>query len=126
MKKLMVSIFVSGILLFVLQSFMARPAPLVEMPDDVKEILNTSCIDCHSNAASSKKGKIALNFDKFDGYKDSKKINKLDAICEVIAKDKMPPEKYLKKAPEIALSEKQEELLCSWADKEANKLLEVN
>lgn len=126
MKKLMISIFVSGILLFVFQSFMIRSAPGIEMPDNVKEILKNSCYDCHSAESSNSKAKIALNFDKWDGYKDSKKISKLDAICEVVAKDKMPPEKYLKKAPEKALTEEQEKIMCSWADKEANKLLEGN
>jgi len=126
MKKLMISIFVSGILLFALQSFMVRSAPGIEMPEDVKEILKTSCYDCHSSESSNSKGKMALNFDKWDGYKDSKKISKLDDICEMVAKDKMPPAKYLKNAPEKALSDEQQKILCAWADKQANKLLEGN
>lgn len=126
MKKLMISIFVSGILLFVFQSFMIRSTPGLDMPDDVQEILKTSCYDCHTSASSNKKGKAALNFDKWDEYKDSKKVGKLDAICEVVSKDKMPPEKYLKNSPEKALSDDQKVLLCSWADKAANKLMEGN
>ena len=126
MKKLIVSLAVSAILLLVFQSFVSKTAPTPDIPSDVKEILKTSCYDCHSQESSNKKGKEALNFDKWDDYKDSKKISKLDAICEVISKDKMPPEKYLKNSPEKALSDDQKVAVCSWTDKEIEKLMGGN
>lgn len=126
MKKLIVSLAVSAILLLVFQSFVFKTAPAPDIPADVKEILKASCYDCHSKDASNKKGKIALNFDKWDDYKDTKKISKLDAICEVISKDKMPPEKYLKNSPDKALSDDQKVAVCSWTDKEATKLMGGN
>ena len=126
MKKLIVSLAVSAILLLIFQSFVFKTAPALEIPADVKEILKTSCYDCHSQESSNKKAKDALNFDKWDDYKDSKKISKLDAICEVISKDEMPPEKHLEKYPEKVLSDDQKVTVCSWTDKEADKLMGGN
>jgi len=126
MKKLIVSLAASAILLLVFQSFVFKTAPAPDIPADVNEILKTSCYGCHTQESSSKKAKIALNFDKWDDYKDTKKISKLDAICEVISKDKMPPEKYLKDSPEKALSDDQKVAVCSWTDKEATKLMGGN
>lgn len=123
MKKMIFSIAVAGLLLFVFQSFVFNQEESKAFPADVSEILKASCYDCHSHDGSSKKGKIALNFDKWDDYKDSKKISKLDAICEVISKDEMPPEKHLKNNPDKALTDDQKVVLCKWTDAEATKLL---
>lgn len=123
MKKLLVAIAASAIILLVFQSFISKSAPGAEFPAEVKEILKTSCYDCHSDASKNKKALEAVNFEKWDDYKASKQISKLDAVCETISKDKMPPEKYLKDVPEHALSDEQKVILCSWADKEVEKLM---
>ena len=123
MKKMIFTLAVSGILLLVFQSFVFNANPDPGLPADVNDILKTSCYACHSNDASNKKAKIALNFDKWDDYKASKKVSKLDAICEVISKDKMPPEKYLKNDPGKALSDDQKVMLCKWTDEESEKLM---
>jgi uncharacterized membrane protein len=126
MKKMIFALALSGILLFVFQSFVFKANPAAEFPDDVTDILKTHCYDCHSQDASNKKAKIALNFDKWDDYKDSKKVSKLDAICEVVSKDKMPPEKYLKNNPGKALTDDQKVVLCKWTDAESDKLMGGN
>ncbi len=126
MKKAILLLVPGAFLFFVFQSFTFNPLAGPEFPADVKEVLKTSCYDCHSKDASNKKGKIALNFDKWDDYKLTKRISKLDAICEVIEEGKMPPEKYLKGNPEKVLSAELKELLCNWAEDESAKLMEVN
>jgi uncharacterized membrane protein len=126
MKKLIFSLAVSGILFLVLQSFIINPPQGPDFPADVKEVLKTSCYDCHSSSSSNNKAPLALNFDKWNDYKASKKISKLDAICEVTRENKMPPEKYLKGNPEKALSDDQKELLCKWSEEESAKLMEGN
>lgn len=126
MKKVIVLLVPTAFLFFVFQSFIFNPQAGPEFPADVKEVLKTSCYDCHSKDASNKKGKLALNFDKWDDYKLTKRISKLDAICEVIEEGKMPPEKYLKGNPDKALSAELQELICNWAEDESAKLMEVN
>jgi len=126
MKKLIFSLAVSGILFLVFQSFILNPPQDPDFPAEVKEVLKTSCYDCHSNGSSNSKAPLALNFDKWNDYKSSKKISKLEAICEVIRENKMPPEKYLKGNPEKAVSDDQKELLCKWSEEESAKLMEGN
>jgi cytochrome c5 len=108
---------------FVLQAFKSNPAPGPGIPDDVKEVLKASCYDCHSNDASGKKSKIALNFDKWEGYKLTKKISKLEDICTLVGENKMPPEKYLKSNPDGALSDDQIKLICDWTGKASEELM---
>ena len=126
MKKLIVSLAVSMILLLVFQSFNFNPATSPQVPDDVKEILETSCYNCHSNEGSNQKAIDALNFDQWDGYKKTKQISKLESICEVVSEAKMPPEKYLDKNPDKALSDEQKKILCNWTDESSTKLIEGN
>jgi len=125
MKKTIPILVMTGAgLLFM--AFMTSPAPGPGFPEDVEKVLKASCFDCHSNNASSKKGKLALNFDKWGDYKTSKKVSKLNDICELVEENKMPPGKYLEKKPDRALTDAQKELICSWADKESAKLMEGN
>lgn len=126
MKKLLIALSASVVILLVFQSFMAKSAPGAEFPAEVKEILKTSCYDCHSDASTNKKAIEAVNFDKWSDLKATKQISKLDAVCETISKDQMPPEKYLKNKPEHALSDEQKVIICSWADQEASKLMKGN
>jgi mono/diheme cytochrome c family protein len=126
MKKLIVSILVSGILLLVFQSFIVKPAPPSDIPADVEAILKTSCYDCHSSEGSNKKATIALNYDKWDGFKDSKKVSKLEAIGEVINEGKMPPAKYLDRNPDKGLSEDHKKLVSNWTVEASAKLMEGN
>ncbi len=126
MKKLILSLAVSGILLLVFQSFIFDPAASPQVPTDVKDILKTSCYDCHSNEASNKKAIDALNFDQWDGYKTTKQISKLESICEVVKEGKMPPEKYLDKNPDAVLSDEQKKIVCDWTDEASAILMESN
>ena len=65
----------------------------VEVPENVKNILVTSCFDCHSNKTNHmwyeniqpigwwignhiKEGKSELNFSEFNTYKDKRKAHK--------------------------------------------------
>ncbi len=124
MKKPLAFLFLAGITCVVFQAFMIRPVPGPGIPDDVKKVLKTSCFDCHSNGAKKKVPKAALNFDKWDDYKLTKRISKLDGICKTVQKDKMPPEKYVDAHPDRALDETQKKLVCDWAGQESAKLME--
>ena len=124
MKKPVAFLVVAVGVCFLLQAFKPIPAPGPGIPEEVKAVLRTSCFDCHSNDGSSKKAKIALNFDKWGKYKLTKKIYKLEDICTLVGESKMPPEKYLKSKPDRALSDDQKKLICDWTGKESVKLIE--
>jgi len=124
MKKVLVLLSITGLLIFLFQSFIFKPEAGSYFPDDIKVVLKTSCYDCHSNDASNDKSKGALNFDQWSDYKSTKMISKLDDIQEVVVEDKMPPEKYLKKYPEKALTDDVKTLVSSWVEEELEKLME--
>lgn len=117
-------ILVAGIACVILLAFTTPAATGPGLPDDVQAVIETSCYDCHSDKASSKKAKLALNFDRWDEYKTTRKISKLDAICEVLSDGEMPPEKYLNSKPDKALTDAQKKLVCDWTEVASAKLME--
>jgi hypothetical protein len=123
MKKILPILAFAGLALLFLQATRAPLATLPEASEEVKSILKTSCYDCHSDAATNKKARTALNFDTWDELSDNKKVGKLADICSLVEEGKMPPSKYLNSKPEAALDAKQKKLVCDWAAEESKKIL---
>ena len=69
---------VGGIIL--LQSFILKNRANLNPPEDVQQILVSSCYDCHSSAGTNDDAKKAVNFEEWDGYRLTKKISVLDEI----------------------------------------------
>jgi hypothetical protein len=126
MKKQLVLMLTIGALFLFVQSFSPELPPESVPSDEITSILKTSCYDCHTTGASSEKALNAVNFDKWDEYRTTKKIGLLADISKVVEERKMPPGKYLEKKPEASLSDKQMKLLSEWTDTEAEKLMQGN
>lgn len=111
-----------------------------QLPENVKEILKTSCMDCHSNntvylwydkiAPASwmvKKhitaGKKKLNFSKWGELEKYKKISKLEDIREELEQKNMPLKQYTALHTEARLSDKERAALIAWIDKKGEELL---
>jgi len=97
--------------------------PASVFPEDVEKILQTSCYDCHTDAASNAKAKMKLNFSKWGELSDSKKVGKMENISEMIKKGDMPPGKYLEKYPDHALTPEQKAVVDKWLTDESKKLM---
>ena len=97
--------------------------PPADFPKKVSGILSNSCYDCHTTGAKAQKAVDALDFNKWEEYKLTKKISLLTKICEVVEKGDMPPGKYLKQNPEKALSASDVKTICNWTKKESEKLI---
>ena len=93
----------------------------VEVPKDVKAVLDRSCLPCHG-ADGSGKAKMKWNWEKMSEYSKTKMISKLVKVSEKVDEGKMPPAKKVKKHPEMKLSPEDKDLLMSWADNTAIKL----
>ena len=82
-----------------------------KMPEDLKNKLQVSCYDCHSNNTAYpwynkvqpitwflkdhiEKGKKELNFSEWDSYSNRRKKSKLKSISSQIRDDKMPLSSY--------------------------------
>lgn len=97
----------------------------LNMPADVKTVIDNSCYGCHNTDSKNEKGKKKLNFDSFGtDYSAIKSGGKLKEVANVVTDGDMPPEKYLEHNPENALTEAQKTLLTDWARTEAAKYKE--
>jgi len=96
----------------------------LEIPGNVQIIIDKSCMMCHNSESKNTKAKLKLNFDDFTNgkYSTGKMIGKLRGIVKELDKKAMPPEKFLAKHPEKALTSAESKTLVDWAT-EQGKLL---
>lgn len=104
----------------------------LNVPADVRTILERSCYDCHSNqtvwpwyssvspvswlvADDVREGRRHLNFSEWGKYRAGIRIAKLDMLVSQVTKGNMPLGKYLLIHRNAALSDAERDLLCSWA-----------
>jgi hypothetical protein len=105
----------------------------VTVSPEVKNILEKSCYDCHSNhteypwyaniqpvaswlANHVNEGKDELNFSEFDTFKLKRKIKKMKKVADEVKKDGMPLNSYLIIHKDAVLSEDQKNKLIKWAE----------
>jgi hypothetical protein len=96
---------------------------LPAFPEDVQKVLDNSCVDCHSDASSNDKSKAKLNLTDWTKLSDSKKVGKMQDMLDVLGKGEMPPEKYVAKFPEHALTKENKDLLVKYLNDETTKLM---
>lgn len=104
----------------------------LNVPADVRAILQRSCYDCHSNntvwpwytevspvswlvADDVKEGRRHMNFSEWGSYRQAIRVAKLDMIVSEVDKGEMPLRKYLLIHGDASLSEADRDLLCAWA-----------
>ena len=102
-----------------------------DVPENVINILENSCYDCHSNNTNYpwysqvqpirlimdhhvEEGKEELNFSEFANYSERRKRNKMRAISEQIEKSKMPLPSYLWLHSDANLSNEEKKILMDF------------
>jgi len=102
-----------------------------EVPQDVQQLLETSCYDCHSNNTNYpwynkiqpvswflehhiEEGKEELNFSDFGSYSGRKQKSKLKSVISQIEDNKMPMPSYTVMHADAKLSEADKKLLINW------------
>lgn len=112
----------------------------LDPPEELVQILQNSCYDCHSNqteypwysqiAPASwvldkhiREGKEQVNFSTFGTLEQRAKIRLLTEICEVVEEGSMPLKSYLRFHRDAGLSENDKEALCNWTELQALKLM---
>ncbi|MBL0330419.1 MAG: heme-binding domain-containing protein [Bacteroidetes bacterium] len=99
--------------------------------NEVGQILQTSCFDCHSNYTvypwytniqpigwwlnhHVNEGKEELNFSEFEAYSLKRKLHKLEEIKEMVDEGEMPLSSYTLIHGDATLSAEQKEILSKW------------
>ncbi len=102
-------------------------------PQEVREILKSSCYDCHSNqteypwynaiapvsywiADHIDHGKGELNFSEWDSYGPRKKDHKLEEVVETVKSGEMPLEEYTWTHGDAQLTDEQRRAVVEWAE----------
>ncbi len=103
----------------------------LDAPIEIKNILKTSCYDCHSNETKwpwySKvapvswlivddvnEGRKHLNFSEWGSLYSRKRNELKKSMWEEIAQDEMPPDKYVYLHPDASLELTQKNILKKW------------
>lgn len=111
-----------------------------KVPENVKDILKTSCYDCHSNrtdypwysyvapvswlvAKDTREGREELNFSLWAELSKRKKIKALNNIAEEVEDKKMPMEIYTVIHKDAILSENDVEAIIDWTKSLSNEIL---
>lgn len=100
-----------------------QPKITYPMPQKVKAVMESKCFDCHNDAGRSDKAKKGLNFSTLDGLTSIEKIAALSDVKKEVIEGEMPPQKFLEKHPEAALTADESKLLVDWVQKESKALL---
>ncbi len=105
------------------QNELVSPKGAITIPDDINAIFEHSCIGCHNVDSHNKKAKEKLEIDKLTHLSKSKVVAKLGKISEKVGKKEMPPDKFLAKFPDKALTDEQAQRLIEWADQTSDDLI---
>jgi len=151
LKKIMIGLLIVFILIQFIQparniSGQVLPTEIsktVSVPENVKQILRTSCYDCHSNntiypwynymqptawilANHIKNGKKDLNFSEFGSYPMRKQQSKLKDIADQINDGEMPLSSYTFMHRNARLTSGQKNLIIEWAQNAKDSLDKIN
>ena len=104
-----------------------------DVPRDIKNKLQVSCYDCHSNNTQYpwynkvqpvawfledhiKEGKAELNFNEWDSLSNRRKKSKLSSIIKQIESDEMPLYSYTLIHKDASFSEAEKQELIRWIE----------
>lgn len=101
----------------------SNPEEKFVIPEGITAIMDKSCFGCHNDESSNDKAKEKLLIDKMAGLSKAKLVAKLDGIAETVGKNEMPPEKFLAKYPDKALTKEEAKQLMDWAKAASEELM---
>ena len=107
-------------------------AAVAPMPDNVNQILQKACYDCHSNNTTYpwysniqpvyfwlnnhiNEGKEELNFDEFASYRLRKQYHKMEKIVSEVKEDEMPLSSYTWIHKNAILTIEEKAAITNWA-----------
>ncbi|MCB9067769.1 MAG: heme-binding domain-containing protein [Calditrichae bacterium] len=109
------------------------------MPDNVQQIMQRSCFDCHSNETvwpwysyvapvswlvkhDVEEGREHLNFSEWDKLNQKRKMKRLEEIVEEVEEGKMPMPIYLIMHGDAEVSAAELAVLREWTQQELGNL----
>jgi cytochrome c len=110
-----------------------------EVPQDVRQVLEQKCADCHSNRThwpvysrlapgswlmehDVHDGRSALNLSKWEALGTDQQIDALSRIAAEIRSEEMPPTAYTMMHPTRHISDEEKQRVALWARTERRRL----
>jgi cytochrome c len=110
-----------------------------DAPQDVKQVLESKCVDCHSNRThwpvysrmapgswlmehDVSKGRAALNFSRWRRMGSEERIDALSRIAAEVRSAEMPPKPYILMHSSRRVSELEKQRIATWARAERKRL----
>lgn len=110
-----------------------------EVPQEVKQVLQQKCADCHSNRThwpmysrlapgtwlmehDVSEGRQALNFSRWQEMRPEQQIDALSRIAAEIRSEEMPPTAYTMMHPSRHISDEEKLAVAAWARSERRRL----
>jgi hypothetical protein len=84
------------------------------IPDNVLKIAQKSCVKCHSKPGESLALK-KVNLGEWDKLSPGKQAEKAQKMCDMVTKEKMPPNKFRKSNPNDLPTKEEIAIICDWA-----------
>lgn len=94
----------------------------IELPDNIRKIVELKCMGCHKPDSRNEKAKKKLQWAKvpeldMEGQKDF-----IAEMFEVLEDGDMPPKKTLERKPEMKLTDEEVSAFMTWLEEEEKKL----
>jgi hypothetical protein len=86
----------------------------MSIPESVMKIAGKSCVKCHT-VPGNKMALSKLNLTNWDKLSDENQAGRAKKMCDMVTKDKMPPNKFRKSNPNDVPSKEEIKIICDWA-----------
>jgi hypothetical protein len=115
----------------------------VQVPPDVRSILDRSCRDCHTSetvwpwysnvfpinwflVSHVNDGRRELNLSDWKTMSARKQAHKLEEVCDQVKQGDMPLKTYLPLHPAAKLTDADRQRLCQWSGELRGQILKTN
>ncbi|WP_347174601.1 hypothetical protein [Polaribacter uvawellassae] len=132
--KLLLLVFTLGIISFTVKSnetetlltisenVLEQNQSGITFPKDVKAIIDAKCMNCHKPDARNEKARKKLQWAKVPKMNQKEQESFLKDLSLVLEDGEMPPERTIKRNPDMALTLEENRVLITWVEDEENRL----
>ena len=86
----------------------------IELPDNVKAIVENKCMGCHKPDARNEKAREKLQWVKVPDMNLEEQEHFIAEMFEVLEEGKMPPARMVERFPERKLTDEETKILLTW------------
>ncbi|MBO6495175.1 MAG: heme-binding domain-containing protein [Roseivirga sp.] len=94
----------------------------IELPDNIKEIVEAKCMNCHKPDARNEKAREKLQWVKVPEMNKEQQEDFIAEMFEVIEDGDMPPARMVERNPKMKLTDEENKAFMAWLEKEEKRL----